>query len=260
MHEGAWTLIEVQGTLDMLFEQQYTLTATVDTVTGYRTQRPQLADLDDGAAPPAGDDETVDDAPSDLFICNVKLENFNLSHLPIYIMGEESLSRYMLYTMTLGNRPDLFPVAFYPNASFPVEYGRHEIPPEYFGDEAFAAMITEAEKHLGLPYVWGGYSPTVGFDCSGFVSWVLNHSGWDIGRLGASGLYNISVPISASDAKPGDLVFFINTYAAPDPNAPTHVGIYVGDGMMIHAGHPVGYASIETSYWQQHFYAFGRIN
>jgi cell wall-associated NlpC family hydrolase len=126
-------------------------------------------------------------------------------------------------------------------------------------DPIFAAMVTEANKWLGMPYVWGGYSPVTSFDCSGFVSWVLNNSGWNIGRLGAQGLCNISTTVSAADAKPGDLVFFHSTYDAPDPNGVTHVGIYVGDGMMVHAGNPIGYVTINTTYWQNHLYAFGRM-
>ena len=174
-------------------------------------------------------------------------------------MGEESLSRYAMYMSSLGNRPDLFPVYQYPNASTYKEYGRYDIPAEYLEDEAFAAIICEAEKYLGFPYVWGGYSPSTSFDCSGFVSWVINHSGWNVGRLGASGLYNICTSVSAANAMPGDLIFFIGTYNAPNPNAPTHVGIYVGDNMMLHCGDPIGYVSTNTAYWQSHFYAYGRL-
>lgn len=135
--------------------------------------------------------------------------------------------------------------------------------PDYPGepptDETYAAMLVEAEKYLGYPYVWGGSSPATSFDCSGFVSWVINHSGWNVGRLGAKGLYNICTPVSPANARPGDLVFFINTYDAPDPNAPTHCGIYVGNGQMIHCGNPISYASLNSSYWQSHFYAYARL-
>ena len=126
-------------------------------------------------------------------------------------------------------------------------------------DAAFAAMLEEAEKHLGRAYVWGGSSPSTGFDCSGFVSWVINHSGWNVGRLGAKGLYNICTPVSAADVRPGDLVFFWHTYDAPDPNGVTHVGIYVGNGQMIHCGDPISYANINSSYWQDHFYSYARL-
>lgn len=138
------------------------------------------------------------------YICTVTLENFNLSHLPVYIMGEEALSRYSLYMAALGNRPDLFPTSSYVNL-YNGEITRYEIPPEALSDEKFAAMIAEAEKYLGYPYVWGGSSPSTSFDCSGFVSWVINHcdQGWDFGRLGSDGLYfNVCTPIAPSEAKP----------------------------------------------------------
>ncbi len=135
--------------------------------------------------------------------------------------------------------------------------------PDYPGDpptdETYAAMLAEAEKYLGYPYVWGGSNPATSFDCSGFVSWVINHSGWNVGRLGAKGLYNICTPVSPDNARPGDLVFFINTYDAPDPNAPTHCGIYVGNKQMIHCGNPISYANLNSSYWQSHFYAYARL-
>ena len=250
-HEGPWTLAEVQGTLDMLFYQQYILTETVVRETRYRTETSTYTD------PDTGESYTESyEVPYDYYICTVTLENFNLSHLPIYIMGEDRLSRYALYMATLGNRPDLFPVYAYPHASTYKDYGRHDIPQAYLdADPVFAGMMKEAEKYLGFPYVWGGYCPATSFDCSGFVSWVLNHSGWNVGRLGAQGLYNICTPVSAANARPGDLVFFVGTYDTPGVS---HVGIYVGDGMMIHAGDPIGYASTNTAYWQSHFYAFGR--
>ena len=130
----------------------------------------------------------------------------------------------------------------------------YDVPEEYLDDETFAAILTEAEKYLGYPYVWGGSSPATSFDCSGFVSWVINHSGWNVGRLGAQGLYNICTPTSSP--KPGDLVFFVGTY---DTSGVSHCGIYVGDGMMIHCGDPISYANLNTSYWQSHFYAYGRL-
>jgi len=127
------------------------------------------------------------------------------------------------------------------------------------GSDRFQAMLAEAEQYLGYPYVWGGTNPATSFDCSGYVSWVINHSGWSYGRLGVMGLEDICTPVSAADAQPGDLVFFIGTYDAPYPNRPTHVGIYVGGGRMIHCGDPISYASINTPYWQGHFYGFGRL-
>lgn len=132
--------------------------------------------------------------------------------------------------------------------------GDYEVPGEYLDDETFAAMLAEAQKYIGYPYVWGGSSPATSFDCSGYVSWVINHSGWNVGRLGAQGLYNICTPTSSP--KPGDLVFFKGTYDTPGVS---HCGIYVGDGKMLHCGDPIGYANLNTSYWQSHFYAYGRL-
>lgn len=138
------------------------------------------------------------------------------------------------------------------------EYTDYDIPGEALTDTRFANMIREAEKYLGYPYVWGGSSPSTSFDCSGFVSWVINNcgNGWSVGRLTANGLMGVCDIIPRSSAKPGDLIFFQGTY---DTSGASHVGIYVGNGMMIHCGNPISYASIETSYWQQHFYCFGRI-
>jgi hypothetical protein len=248
LHEGAWTLDEVQGDLAMLFERQYILTETVETERRYYIETDTWTETD----PETGETTTYTDSYRvyyDYYICTVTLENFNLSHLPIHIMSEAQLSRYALYTATLGNRPDLF-------GGTVKTYTDYDIPEVYLEDETFAAIITEAEKYLGYPYVWGGYCPATSFDCSGFVSWVINHSGWDVGRLGAQGLYNICTPVSAADAKPGDLVFFVGTY---DTEGISHVAIYVGDGMMIQAGNPIGYADMTTSYWQSHFYSFGRL-
>lgn len=135
-------------------------------------------------------------------------------------------------------------------------YTTYTVPPEALSDARFAAILSEAEKYLGYPYVWGGSSPSTSFDCSGYVSWVINHSGWDVGRLNAEGLRRICAPVTAADAKPGDLIFFQGTY---NTTGASHVGIYVGDGMMIHCGNPISYASINTNYWQNHFYMFGRL-
>lgn len=184
------------------------------------------------------------------------LENFNLSHVPVYIMSEEQLGMYATYMATLGNRPDLFPGSGYIGKYVEGSYTDYDIPPEALDDEVFAAIIKEAEKYLGYPYVWGGSSPSTSFDCSGFVSWVINHSGWDVGRLGAQGLCNICTPVSSANVKPGDLVFFTGTYDTPGVS---HVGIYVGNNMMIHCGDPISYANLNSSYWQSHFYRYGRL-
>lgn len=258
-HEGEWTLAQAQPTLQMLFDRQYTLTESVVHEVRYRTEtRTGTRTVTD---PVTGESSTEDyeytvQVPYDYYICYVTLDNFNLSHLPVYIMGEEKVSRYSLYMATLGNRPDLFPGSSYVGryTNPPTDY---EVPGEYLDDATFAAMLSEAEKYLGYPYVWGGSSPATSFDCSGFVSWVVNHSGWNVGRLGAQGLYNICT--RTNSPRPGDLVFFKGTYAAPDPNGVTHCGIYVGDGMMIHCGDPISYANLNSSYWQAHFYAYGRL-
>ena len=201
-----------------------------------------------------GNDYDVE-VPYNYYICKVKLENFDLSHVPVYIMDEGTLSLYAVYMATLGNREDLFPGSGYVD-KYTKPPTTYDIPPSALEDETFAALITEAEKYIGYPYVWGGSNPNTSFDCSGFVSWVLTQSGvCNTGRLGAQGLYNISTPVSSANARPGDLIFFVGTYDTPGVS---HVGIYVGGGKMLHCGDPIQYADINTSYWQSHFYAFGR--
>lgn len=250
LHQGEWTLDEVQGTLQMLFDRQYILTEDVVVETRYRTETDTWTDAD-------GNTHTdTYQVPYDYYICTVTLENFNLSHVPVYIMSEEQLGMYATYMATLGNRPDLFPGSGYIGKYVEGSYTDYDIPPEALDDEVFAAIIKEAEKYLGYPYIWGGSSPSTSFDCSGFVSWVINHSGWDVGRLGAQGLCNICTPVSSANVKPGDLVFFTGTYDTPGVS---HVGIYVGNNMMIHCGDPISYANLNSSYWQSHFYRYGRL-
>ena len=256
-HEGAWTLDEVQGTLQMLFDRQYILTEEVVRETRYRTETRTDSYLvtDPETGESYWEEDTYEvEVPYDYFICTVTLENFNLSHLPVYIMGQERLSRYALYMATLGNRPDLFPSSGYVGKYIHGSPLLYDIPREYLNDETFAAIMAEAEKYIGYPYVWGGSSPATSFDCSGYVSWVINHSGWNVGRLGAQGLYNICTP--TSDPHPGDLVFFVGTY---DTTGVSHVGIYVGDGWMLHCGDPISYTNLNNIYWQAHFYAYGRL-
>lgn len=250
LHDGVFTIGDVQGDLAILFEKQYILTLTEIVEVHYRTETDTWTD-DEGNT----HTDTYQVAYN-YYILNVKLENFNLSHVPVYIMGEDALSLYATYMSTLGIRPDLFPGGTYPNASTLKEPTYYDIPAEALADETFAALIAEAEKYIGYPYVWGGSSPSTSFDCSGFVSYVLTNSGLcNTGRLGAQGLYNISTPVSSANAKPGDLIFFVGTYDTPGVS---HVGIYVGNGMMLHCGDPISYANINTNYWQNHFYAFGR--
>ena len=248
LHEGAWTVDEVQGTLQSLFDKQYILTEDVVVERRYYIETDTWTDED-------GNTHTDSyQVYYDYYICTVTLENFNLSHVPIYVMGEEQLSRYSLFMATLGNRPDLFPESAYVGKYITNPPEGYDVPREYLDDETFAAILTEAEKYLGYPYVWGGSNPSTSFDCSGFVSWVINHSGWDVGRLGAQGLYNICT--RTSSPRPGDLVFFKGTYDTPGVS---HCGIYVGDGMMIHCGDPISYTNLGSSYWQSHFYAYGRL-
>ena len=261
LHGGEWTIDEIGGTLQMLFDKQYILTETVETETRYRTEtRIGTTTYTD---PETG--ETITETyeyevqvPYTYYICTVELENFNLSHVPVYIMSEEQLSMYATYMSTLGNRPDLYPDSFYVDAYVNTEYEEYKIPASALSDPQFAAMMEEAEKYLGYPYVWGGSNPNTSFDCSGFVSWVVNNCGvgWNLGRLGADSLRHTCSYVSPANARPGDLIFFEGTY---DTTGASHVGIYLGNNMMIHCGDPIQYADITSSYWQQHFLSFGRL-
>ena len=259
LREGEWTIDEVGDLLQTIFDRQYTLTEDVQVETRYRTETRTgyytVTDPETGATSIETYEYEVQ-VPYDYYICTVTLENFNLSHVPVYIMDEETLSAYSLYMSTLGNRPDLFSGSQYPHASTLKEPTYYDVPPEALEDEQFAAMLKEAEKYIGYPYVWGGSSPSTSFDCSGFISWVINHSGWNVGRLGAQGLYNICTPVSSSQAKPGDLVFFVGTYDTPGVS---HVGLYVGNSVMLHCGDPISYTNLNSNYWQSHFYSFGRL-
>ena len=247
-NEGEFTLDEVQGLLQTLFDRQYILTEDVEVEVRYRTETRTDSE---------GNEYDVE-VPYNYYICTVTLENFDLSHLPVYIMNEDQLSMYSAYMSTLGNREDLFPGSGYVDKYIENPPDDYTVNAEYLTDEKFATLITEAEKYLGYPYVWGGSNPSTSFDCSGFVSYVLTNSGLvNTGRQGAQGLYNVCSPVSSADVKPGDLVFFVGTYDTPGVS---HVGIYVGDNVMLHCGDPIQYTSINTSYWQSHFYAFGRPN
>lgn len=185
------------------------------------------------------------------------LTNHNLDTVLRNRMNDEEEQRYDYYNLTYGNRDYLFDVNTLPGGGGSGGFG-YEIPAEALSDEKFANMIHEAEKYLGYPYVWGGASPSTSFDCSGFVSWVINNcgNGWNVGRQTADGLRSCCAYVSPSEAKPGDLIFFQGTYNTPGAS---HVGIYVGDNMMIHCGNPIQYANISSAYWQEHFMAFGRI-
>ena len=238
LNGGEWTIDEVAGVLDMLFAKQYILTETITTETRYRTETHTgiryVKDPYTGVSYPEKY-EYDEQVPYTYYICHVDLENFNLSHVLVNIMSKDQLSMYAVYMSTLGNRPDLFADSVYVGQYYYTEYEKYEIPPDALEDEQFAAIITEAEKYLGFPYVWGGSSPATSFDCSGFVSYVYNNCGlhWDFGRLTAEGLRSMSTYVSPAYAQPGDLIFFENTY---DTAGASHVGIYVGNNMMIHCG------------------------
>ena len=257
-----YTREEVQATLQQLFEQQYELIleeeveirTRTETRTGTRTH----------TAPETGETweeeyEYEVEVEYEYYILNVTLRNYGLGNvIRSSGLSADQLERYEVLLETLGNRSYLFgeDVSSAPGGGG--EYTDYDIPGEALTDTAFANMIREAEKYLGYPYVWGGSSPSTSFDCSGFVSWVINNcgNGWSVGRQTANGLKNLCDIIPPSEAKPGDLIFFQGTY---NTSGASHVGIYVGNGMMIHCGDPISYASIQTNYWQQHFYCFGRI-
>lgn len=234
MKQGAWTADDVETELNSLFSRQYVLTETV--TTEQRT----------GA----------DGEPYDYHICTVTLVNNNLSHIPSEILTQDQFELYATYMKTLGNKPDLFGDSVYVDKYINTEYEDYAIPPEALSDERFAAMMSEATKYLGYPYVWGGSSPATSFDCSGFVCWVVNHSGWSVGRTTAEGLRQMCVRVSPENAKPGDLIFFEGTY---NTAGASHVGIYVGDNKMIHCGDPIQYANINSAYFSSHFMQFGRL-
>ena len=252
IHNGdAWTISYVQPDLEMLFEMQYTLSESVVTEIRTRTVEREVEDPDTGEVTTEEVEEEYE-----YTICTVTLHNENLSHVPILLFSENQLSLYSMYMSTLGNRPDLWPESGYVNLYLNGDEPTYELSVEALSDETFATMMEEATKYLGYPYVWGGASPATSFDCSGFVSWVINHCGvgWDYGRLGAQGLCNICTRVSTP--KPGDLVFFVGTY---DTTGVSHVGIYVGDNMMLHCGDPIQYSDLSSSYWQEHFYCYGRL-
>ena len=259
---------EVQQKLQEIFHEQYKLTIRskteiryrMETRTRTRTVERKVKDPDTGEIKTIEVEKEVEyevEVPYEYKILNVTLENNSLANSSLIDdLNEDQLQRYNVLMETSGNRSELFADNIYASASQNVLH--YDIPGEALTDEKFANMIREAEKYLGYPYVWGGASPSTSFDCSGFVSWVINHcgNGWNIGRKTANGLKNLCAVIPRNEAKPGDLIFFQGTY---DTAGASHVGIYVGNGMMIHCGNPIQYASINASYWQAHFYCFGRL-
>ena len=252
IHE-AYTRGEVQGTMSAIFDAQYELilTETIEIRTRTETRT--------GTDPTTGETYNYEvEVEYEWKILNITLLNYGIDTVAYGMLSGDDLERYQILQETQGNRPELF-------GGFSLSVGSdgsgeagidYEVPAEALTDPEFAAMLEEAEKYLGTPYVWGGSSPETGFDCSGYVCWVLNESGWDVGRTTANGLWQQAAKISEQEAKPGDLVFFEGTY---DTDGASHVGIYVGDGMMISAGDPIKYSDIHSSYWDKHLLGFGRI-
>ena len=240
---------DVQETLQSLLSQQYSLSFREETETRYRTETTTSTD------PVTGETVTeTEEVPYEYRILYVTLKNKGLGIVTAETLTENEKSRYALLLRTRGNKPHLFADNIYAN---PKEGENYKIPKEALSDPSFASLMKEAEKYLGYPYVWGGSSPSTSFDCSGFVCWVYTQSGVaNIPRTTAQGIYNQCATVSASEARPGDIIFFTGTYDSGSPVS--HVGIYVGNGMMLHCGSPIQYASIQSPYWREHFYAFGR--
>jgi len=244
-----YTREEAQAEIQALFEKQYTLALREEIQTRYRTET---------TTDPETGETTTEEIPYDYYILHVTLTNKNIKTLAGELLTPEQKEMFDVYMETKGNKPDVFGDDYATGTPGSGEYTDYEIPPEALSDERFAAMIAEAEKYLGYPYVWGGSSPSTSFDCSGFVCWVINQSGvGSVGRTTAQGIFNYTTPIAPGEAKPGDIIFFTGTYDSG--SAVSHVGIYAGNGMMIHCGNPISYASVNTPYWQSHFYSYGRL-
>lgn len=256
---GEWTVDDAYGYMDRLFEKQYILTEDIEEETRYRREwvtryrREEDAETGEVTWVPY---QVEEDVPYTYRICTVTLDNFNLSHLPFYVLSREGVGRYAMYISVLGMREDLF--RGNPYASTLREPGEYDIPADVMEDETFRRLMEEAKKYIGYPYVWGGDSPETSFDCSGFISYVFAASGVrDVGRLGATSLYGRCTPIAPQEARPGDLIFFEGTISGEE--GITHVGLYVGGNHMLHCGSPIGYADLTDSYWQNHFYGYGRL-
>ena len=257
-----YTPSEVSSTLQNIFDAQYELTITPITEIRTRTEtryRDETRYREEGGVlvPYTVTVAYEVEVEYEYHILQITLTNSGIGAVVAGAgLTEDQMERYQILLSTKGNKAYLFEDSIYANPSD--DYLDYDVPGEYFTDIEFGNMIHEAEKYLGYPYVWGGSSPSTSFDCSGFVSYVINNcgNGWNVGRQTANGLKNCCSIIRPEEAKPGDLVFFQGTY---NTSGASHVGIYVGDGMMIHCGNPISYASIETSYWQEHFYCFGRL-
>ena len=256
-----YTRSQVQARLQSIFEAQYEL--KLEEKVEIRTRKETRVGYSYNPITGTGHTYTYQvTVQYEYKILNVTLLNRGVDYVARNSgLTDDQLQRYEVTLECRGNRDDLFAgIAFATpdGAGSSGEYQDYDIPGEALTDEKFRKMITEAEKYLGYPYVWGGSSPSTSFDCSGFVSWVINHcgNGWNVGRQTANGLMGKCDIIPKSEAKPGDLIFFQKTY---NTSGASHVGIYVGNGMMIHCGNPISYASIETNYWRQHYYCMGRI-
>lgn len=256
-----YTLAEVQQMLNTIFDAQYDLTyqriverrSREETRIGTRT-----VTHEDGTTSTETYTYTVT-VYYDYYILKTTLKNYTMDAVVNGMnLSVDQMQRYQILLETCGNKAYLWGDDIYSTVD-PGDYQDYDIPPEVLTDTKFANMIREGEKYLGYPYVWGGSSPSTSFDCSGFVSYVINHcgNGWNVGRQTANGLLGKCTVVSPSEAKPGDLIFFQGTY---DTSGASHVGIYVGNGMMLHCGNPIQYTSINTNYWIQHFYCYGRIN
>lgn len=257
---GDFTISDVQSELTRIFQKQFKLKVEEETEirtrTVTKTGTREVVDEETGEVT-YEEYEYEEEEQYEWHILNIKLTNKGIAAIAMEELNSDQKSYYLTYMATLGNRSYLFGDSLI--AGDPSGGGMsYEIPPEALSDEKFARMIREAEKYLGYPYVWGGSSPETSFDCSGFVCWVINHcgNGWNVGRITAEGLRNRCTYVSPGEAKPGDLIFFQGTY---NTSGASHVAIYVGNGMMIHCGNPIQYTTINSNYWQQHFYCFGRI-
>ena len=255
-----WTIDTAMPVIEKYFALQYIVTETVTTETRYRSERQTgtrlVTDPDTGTTSVESYSEEVS-VPYTYTICNVKLENKNLSHLPVVSMSHHTMGMYALYMATHGNMEGIFTGKYATPLRDPMLY---DIPQETLdADPTFARLMEEAEKYIGYPYVWGGSSPETSFDCSGFVSYVFTNSGvYNTGRLGAKGLRSLCRNVPDDQVRPGDIVFFEGTMG-DGVEGITHCGIYVGNNMMIHCGSPIGYANLTDSYWRQHFHSFGRV-
>lgn len=255
----SFTPAEMKSELEALFQEQYRLSVTESIEIRYRTEEQTVTTIDPETGKEITTTETVE-VPYEYKILSVELLNRGI---PLSALDAEQSEMYAVLIETRGNKPELFDAEDNPfvgslDITPPTPY---EIPPAALADPQFAALIREAEKYLGYPYVWGGSKPSTSFDCSGFTCWVLNQSGVaSVGRTNARGLYKRSTVVSRAEAKPGDLIFFTGARAAQIGHPVTHVGIYVGNGMMIHcAGNGVEYHTIDSKYYKKNFYAFGRL-